>query len=68
MKLNLQMCSNNTLLVSVLDSEVLQKAVLAEEGRLGFFLNNFMHFFLFLLTVLSLHSCAGFSLVVTNGS
>ena len=32
------MCSNKTLLVSVLDSEVLQKALLAEGGWLGFFL------------------------------
>ena len=43
MKLNLQMCSNKTLLVSVLDSVVLQKALLAEGDRLGFFY-NFIYF------------------------
>lgn len=42
MKLNLQMCSNKTLLVSALDSEVLQKAVLAKGGSAGFFKNNFI--------------------------
>ena len=67
MKLNLQMCSNKTLLVSVLDSVVLQKALLAEGDRLGFFY-NFIYLFLFILTVLSLHCCAGSSLVLANGN
>ena len=68
MKLNLQMCSNKTLLVSVLDSEVLQKALLAEGVGWVFFFYNFVYLFLFLLTVPSLHCCAGFSLVVANGN
>ena len=32
------------------------------------FFYNFMYLFLFLLTVLSLHCYAGFSLVVANGN
>ena len=50
MKLNLQMCSNKTLLVSVLDSEVLQKALLAEGvGWVFFFIILCTYFYFFWL-------------------
>lgn len=62
---NLQTSSNKTLF-KLLDSKVLQQRPVTK-GVIGFLKNNFMHFFIS-LTVLSLHSCAGFSLAVANGS